>query len=419
MIARWFPPDTGVGCFRPLRFCRDLPAMGWQCKVVALAEPCCTYPKASFLAAIPEETEVIRFHCGNLAGHMERIAESPATGAIRTFCAKAVRRTLQEIRMPDIHVWSLRRLFKAIRKTLQQRSIDAILITAPPFSWMTLTEKIKTVCDVPVILDFRDPWTSNVHLYHGRRGRWSHRAERRTLRAADAAIFNTPGAMEYYVETYSNLDQSHWTVITNGFVKEQIDAVEPERLDRTTLVHGGPVGGGMRAGMVCMLVDAMGKLKAAGKITPATFRFISYGDWPANVAAAARECGVAEMIEFRGSRSHNDVLASLKGAAGLLLMLDDLHPRHAPAKMYEYLYLGSEKPILMIGPADSDAARILQQTGAGMTVGATVESIIEGLETVLTGRSSANINTQAVMAYESKALSRKLADLLDAVISRD
>ena len=383
--------------------------MGWQCKVVTVAEPCCTYPKASFLAAIPEDTEVIRFHCGNLAGHMERIAESPATGAIRTFCAKALRRTLQEIRMPEIYVWSLKRLFKTIRKTLQQRSIDAILITAPPFSWMTLTEKIKTVCDVPVILDFRDAWTSNVHLYHGRRGRWSHRAERRTLRAADAAIFNTPGAMEYYVETYSNLNQSHWTVITNGFVKEQIDAIEPERFDRTTLVHGG----GARAGMVCMLADAMGKLKAAGKITPASFRFISYGNKPATVTDVANRLDVGEMIEFRGSRSHDEVLASLKGAAGLLLLVDGVHARHVPGKMYEYL--GSGKPILMIGPADSDAARILQQTGAGMTVGATVGSIIEGLETVLTGCLSADINPEAIMAYESKALSQKLADLLDTV----
>ena len=89
------------------------------------------------------------------------------------------------------------------------------------------------------------------------------------------------------------------------------------------------------------------------------------------------------------------------------------HAMNVPGKLYEYL--GSGKPILMIGPADSDAARILQQTGAGMTVGATVESIIEGLETVLTGRLSANINPEAIMAYESRALSRKLADLLDTV----
>ena len=416
IVARWFPPDSGVGCFRPLRFCRDLPALGWQCKVLTVAEPCCTYPKAGSLSTIPEDTEVVRFPCGNLAGHMQKLAENPATGRMGRFFAKAVRKTMEIIRMPEIHVWGLRPLFKAVRKTLRQHSVDAVLLTGPPFSWMTLTEKIKATCDLPVILDFRDPWTSNTYLYHGRRGRWSRRAERKALRAADAAILNTPGAMDYYAETYRDLDQSHWTVITNGFVKDQVDAVEAEPFDRRTLIHGGPAWGtgGARAEMMCVLAEAMGKLKASGRIAPETFRFICYGNRPADVAAASDRWGVAEMMEFRGSRSHEEVIASLKGAEALLLLLDDPHAIHSPAKLYEYM--GANKPTLMIGPARSDAARILQETGAGMRVDATVESITEGIETMLAGRLSANINTQAVMAYESKTLSRKLSVLLDAVI---
>ncbi|MHC4181639.1 MAG: glycosyltransferase, partial [Planctomycetota bacterium] len=390
ILARWFPPENVAGSFRSVRFCRDLPTMGWQCKVITPAEACCTLPDPTFLSEIPGDTDVVRFRCGNLAEHMERAVNNPATGPIRTFFAKAIRRTMQQVRLPDLHVWSVARLFKTVRRTLQQGPVDAILITGPPFSWMTLAPKLKARWDIPVILDFRDAWTSfSPRFTDWQKGHFEPALamERSVLGSADAVILNTPGAMDYYVDTYGDLDQRNWTVITNGFIKEQIDAVQPESFDGVTLVHGG-VG---RTDLICTLAEAMGKLKTAGKIGPGSFRFISYGGPAAEVTAAAREYDVAEMIEFRGMRSHDEVLASLKGASGLLLLVTGDCHRHVPGKMYEYL--GAGRPILMVGPDDSDAAGILHQAGAGMSVDMTAEAIAEGIESLQSGRLSANINT--------------------------
>jgi glycosyltransferase involved in cell wall biosynthesis len=412
ILARWFPPDMSAGSFRSIRFCNDLPHMGWRCKVITPDLACGTNVRPDSLDMVSDMTEVLRFRCGNIAEHMERVTSNPSTGPAKTFLAKVIRKTLQVLRAPDLHVWSLHNLFKAVQDALRHNTIDAILITAPPFSWMTLADKIKSVTDTPILLDFRDPWTSNMDLYGGRRAGICAKMERRCLAAADGIIYNTPGAMEFYTAAYPDMSHDAWSVITNSFIREQIEAVQPESFDRTTLVYGG-VG---RTAMVCKLAEAIATLKNDKTISNDTFQFISYGDEPDAVTRTVQDLGVSEMVKFRGYCSQNEVLASLRGASGLLLLVEDAHTIHVPGKLYEYI--GSGSPTLMIGPADSNAARILAETGAGRTVKMTTESIAQGLRALVSGDMTASIDRDAIMSYETKATSRKLVDLLERIIDR-
>src|SRR2546427_8137267 len=62
LIAYCFPPDGSAGVYRPLRFVRHLPAMGWSVSVIAadLAPSGWTRYDSALLALVPSETEIVR-----------------------------------------------------------------------------------------------------------------------------------------------------------------------------------------------------------------------------------------------------------------------------------------------------------------------------------------------------------------------
>src|SRR6266446_4990203 len=63
MIAYAFPPEGNAGVYRPLRFVRHLPTMGWNPSVIALDTHCYERYDPGLLDLVPSETEVIRV-CG-------------------------------------------------------------------------------------------------------------------------------------------------------------------------------------------------------------------------------------------------------------------------------------------------------------------------------------------------------------------
>src|SRR5438309_10980438 len=60
MIAYAFPPEGNAGVYRPLRFVRHLPAMGWNPSVISSDTNCYERYDPGLLGLVPSTTEVIR-----------------------------------------------------------------------------------------------------------------------------------------------------------------------------------------------------------------------------------------------------------------------------------------------------------------------------------------------------------------------
>jgi len=60
MIAHAFPPEGNAGVYRPLRFVRHLPTMGWNASVISLDTHCYERYDPGLLGLVPSDTEVIR-----------------------------------------------------------------------------------------------------------------------------------------------------------------------------------------------------------------------------------------------------------------------------------------------------------------------------------------------------------------------
>ena len=60
MIAYFFPPEGNAGVYRPLRFVRHLPTMGWNASVISVDTTCYERYDPGLLSLVPSATEVVR-----------------------------------------------------------------------------------------------------------------------------------------------------------------------------------------------------------------------------------------------------------------------------------------------------------------------------------------------------------------------
>ena len=56
-----------------------------------------------------------------------------------------------------------RQALDLLNRELQTEEYDCLIISSPPYSLVQLAAEMKASADIPVILDLRDPWTTNPY----------------------------------------------------------------------------------------------------------------------------------------------------------------------------------------------------------------------------------------------------------------
>ena len=125
------------------------------------------------------------------------------------------------------------------------------------------------------------------------------------------------------------------------------------------------------------------------------------------------------------AEARNTFLARCKGADVLLVVIGDNSGRveHAgavPGKLFDYF--GAQRPILVIGPPDSEAARIVHRTGRGLAAdSSSPRCIAVALRRLLacTSQTEASLNLEpaAVQNYTRDVSLRRFAEFFNRVVA--
>lgn len=136
IISPYFPPSTLAGVHRARHLAKHLPSVGWTPIIVCVDEAFHEEPLDPELATLLESSlEVVK-----VRAWPQRVCRALGFGEI------------------SIRAW--RPLRAAVMKLLQTRDIQAVMITGSPYYPMLLGAEIKRRFNVPVLLDFQDPWVS-------------------------------------------------------------------------------------------------------------------------------------------------------------------------------------------------------------------------------------------------------------------
>lgn len=382
MIANEFPPVSNAGVQRPLYFCRYLPEFGWKPVVLTVKDVVHFAYDSTLLDVLPPEVRIVRtesmelrrvlWHVRRIRAKRQPAERPPATAGVsgseqavsaqtRDF-GRALRRWLF---VPDDRILWLPFALRAGAQVCRSEPIRAIYGTVPSYSVATIGVAISKKTGLPLILDLRDPWTGDP--YHqgptALHRLLSRRMEAAALRHARKVIVICEDMKRFFLRKYPDLPESKIAVITNGYDAEEMRSATPVRNDRFTVVYSGTL-----YAHHAEVFEAFCKAWSDACIRSpefqqgAQFRAVGRTD-PEITAIAGRYPKMR--AQFLGNQPHSAALRHLTGASLLLLLIKNVR-RDAqsvitiPGKVFEYI--GSQRPILMIGP-DGDAARVVGETG--------------------------------------------------------
>jgi glycosyltransferase involved in cell wall biosynthesis len=424
LITRAFPPQKVVGAIRPLKFVRYLPEFGWQ-PVVLTVKDGHTWQDGTdptFLEEIPPVAEIVR--TPTIEPPYRTLA--PIAGEPSERSAPWYKRILRAFRalflVPDDKIGWLPFAVQAGVRILRDKPVDLILATSPPPTALIIGALLSTWHKVPLVTDFRDPWTE--FTFHN----WLNNPLRRQIEETleflvvqrSARIINvTPPRTRALAARHPDVPGERFVTVTNGFdFHDYGPPAAPPENDRLTMVYTGsfyydrePV----------VFLDSLTELIEHYPSVGSDLRVVFAGSGQESLDQLIGDRNLEEVVRTAGYLPYSESVALQKQADVLLLFLgtSPISTSWYPAKIFEYLATG--RPVLAMVP-EGAAADLLREAGTGIVVNPTERHAIQRALVTLHRRwiedSLPRLKDMAFpMQFERRRLTKKLADELDAAIA--
>ena len=424
IITYYWPPSGGSGVQRWLKMSKYLPEYGWQ-PVIYTTENA-EYPITDLTLEkdVAPETEVIRRPIVEPYSLYKRFLGMNKQENIKVGFASESKKTGWKEKLsvwirgncfiPDARCWWVKPSAKYLKNYLKAHPVDAIISTGPPHSMHLIALKLKQSMDIPWIADFRDPWTEidfydDLHLT-----RWAdrkhHKLERQVLTQADKVV--TVGWE--WARGLGRLGNRNVRVIQNGY--DWADNPTEKRTplsEAFSLTHLGVIGPSRNAPTLWQaLQELKNEIDGFGK----TLKINLVGQIDQSVIEDLSTHGLMENTELITHVPHDEVKRFQEASQVLLLLVNNAPNAKGilTGKLYEYLASG--RPIISIGPEDGDAARILNETHAGTTVGfedkEKMKETIVGLYQRYLENNLPDNTSPTVEHYSRRVMAGKYAELL-------
>ena len=439
MAAYYFPPLSGSGVFRSIKFAKYLPLYGWQPTVISTDRPPngWNFADESQVAEIPKDMEVIRIPDGISTGR-ETSLENSRVQAVLGFLRDILRlspeadgifaqylQSAQGIRnlltFPCGALCWAYDVVQYIEKNLDLSKFDAIYTTSGPSSAHLIGFYLKRNYGIAWVADYRDPWTDNPYggynpaiPYY----KMLFELERLLLQQADCNLTVEESLVQTYMDHF-DLPRERIRSITNGYDETDFTALPcPGKCGKFTIQYSGLLYTPQRD--AAPVLKALRQLIQEKKIDRKQIQFrITGASEPANLEAA-RQYGLEEILVQTGYISHSKALqCNLESNLLLLLVGDEAKFKNVyTGKFFEYLRSG--RPILALAPKGGAVARVLRETGHGESflstqVGQIKAMILREYRKWQSGEPAELLRAPAIARFERKELTRQLAEVLDRV----
>lgn len=211
MMCYYFPPLRSSGTTRSTEFAKRLPSFGWQPIILTVRRAKDRWSEGE--EPVPPELAARRTTELDLHGLVDTL-QGVASWIARLFHRNLQRNYFREyLCFPDPQIaWQT-----TLPGLMLARNVDVIYASCSPFSSALSASLIRRVTGRPLVLDFRDPWSLNMHHDDsGLRQAAIERAEAYALRHCDRLILNTEGAARLYRDKYPGA-AAKFRAIPNGY----------------------------------------------------------------------------------------------------------------------------------------------------------------------------------------------------------
>ncbi len=377
IISYYWPPSGGAGVQRWLKFSKYLSEFGWEPIVYTPTNP-----------EIPEHDDSLLEEAKGILtlkrpiwepySLYKRFTGSDPKSKIQTgFLTEDKKAGITQkfsvwlrgnLFIPDARKYWIAPSVKFLDSWLKENPVDAIISTGPPHSMHVIARDLKRKTGITWFADFRDPWT-NIDYYTdlmlSRAADDTHRKmEKEVLSEADKIIVVGKTMKEEFdllMEHDHSWNNKKCIIITNGY--DESDLNTSHKLDeKFSLAHIGslvpsrnPDALWRALHMLCESVRGFKddlKIRFAGKVD-------------ISVRESLKKYDLENYVEDLGYLPHSKVSEVQSSSRVLLLLLNNTANAKGILTGKFFEYLASGRPILCVGPLDSDVAKIIEETKSG------------------------------------------------------
>jgi hypothetical protein len=389
IITYYWPPSGGSGVQRWLKMSKYLPEAGWQ-PVIYTAENA-EYPveDPSLERDVSPDAIVIKHPIVEPYNAYKKFLGIKKDKKIKAgFLSTEEKSSFKEniarwIRgnffIPDARRWWVRPSVKYLLTYLSNHPVDAIISTGPPHSMHLIGLKLHEKTGLPWVADFRDPWTEIDFYNELKLTRWADRKQHKMEREVLTKATEVVTVSRNWAKGLEQLGAKNVIVIENGFdfLQKEIEEEIP-LTEKFTISHVGVIGPSRNAPNLWKVLGQMINETNTFK-NDLEIRLIGQIDF--SVTKSLQENGLFSNTVMIPYIPHEDVINKQFESQILLLLINNTNNSKGilTGKFYEYLYTG--RPILAIGPMDSDIANVIKETLSGEIVN---YDDIKGLKNIIT-----------------------------------
>jgi len=313
--------------------------------------------------------------------------------------------------IPDARVFWVKSSVAFLEKYIVENNIDTIVTSGPPHSLHLIGLKLKQKMDLKWFADFRDPWTTIGYHKSLRLSDYAakkHKAlEREVLNSADTIIVTSKTTKK----EFQALTSKPIAVITNGYDTEQVGK---QTLDtKFSLAH---IGSFLSERNPAILWESLVEILNEIPDFKSHLEIKLIGAVSREVLETITQYGLNPYLNNLGYVSHSEAIAHQKKSQVLLLIEINSEDTKSiiPGKVFEYMVSG--RPIIAIGPKDSDFAEIITNTNTGVFFDYSEKMklksvILDYYSQFLEGKLQSN--AVGLQRYSRKSLTKELAQLIN------
>lgn len=438
ILTYYWPPSGGAGVQRWLKFAKYLRDFGYEPVIYTAGQA--EYPVLdhSLEKDIPQGIQVIKTPVWEpykiyKAFTGQKKSERVVSGFLQENSGgKRWTRNVSlwlraNIFIPDARCFWIKPSVRFLSKWLGKNHVDLMVSTGPPHSMHVMALRLRKTHGIPWLADFRDPWTNIDFAADLPMGRFARRRnaalEKQVLQHADCVTV----VSDLMREEFSLPGRPAVQVITNGFDPDDFSIPETalRRDEYFSIVHTGSMNARRNHPALWKAIATLCRENPAFA-KRLKIRLIGKNDF--SVMENIRQEGLESFTEQIDYLPHDKIIAEQQSASVLLLAINNYgdaeHGFFSPratltGKLFEYLASG--RPVLMIGPADSQAAAIIGETGAGKVAGFNDQHSMENILSSWFDQFKQNklqVALSGIEKYSRKALTLQMSKLFDRLLSK-
>lgn len=415
ILTYYWPPGSGSGVQRWLKFAKYLPVHGWEPVILTVDPDYATYPAldSSLQDDVPPGLTVYRTRARDYFRFYNkdksRIPSAGfAQGAGKGFGNRLSRFVRGNFFLPDPRRGWNRYAFQAAREIIKTEGITRIITTSPPHSTQLVGLKLrKQFPSLKWIADLRDPWTDIFYydmFYPTILSRAIDRMyEKQVLKNADRIITVGNSLERLFSAKLPGMEQKI-SIITNGYDDTDFDGDQPPLPEIFTISYTGALSDNHPLDTFLKAIKSLDedgicyRLRFTGTVSEGQSKLIDSIIPPGKT-------------EFIPHTEHSRAIKYMRDSSALLLLI----PEHESStgiitgKLFEYL--AARRPIICLGPTKGDASLILEETGHGKCFDyRDVGGVSNFLRSLADGREEFSFSTPA--GFSRQNLTAKVAELL-------